>query len=193
MRMLIILSASAPRANGRRRRYNGEMTKKHLLLALGCIVGAAPALAVPPAPTIQAGSEILVNACTPASQATLRKTLAAPAAKVSQPAEAARLVHALLCGYRLPPNLAYLREHMARTVTRNDAATGGDDETSTVRPDAELVAALPRAGDAWGAELQAYGDEVVLTYWRDAATVETRTLAYTGGRWRIVGIGTAAD
>ncbi len=193
MRMLIILSGARACANGIWRRYNNKMTKNHLLLALCCTLGATSALAVPPAPSIQAGSETLVNACTPASQAMLRKALTAPANKVSAPAEAAKLVHALLCGYRLPPNLAFLREHMGRTVTRRDSATGGDDETATVRPDAELVAALPRAGDAWGAELQAYGDEVVLTYWRDAATVETRTLAYTGGRWRIVGIGSAAD
>src|SRR5450830_2577 len=193
MRMLIILLAAKARANGVQRRYNYKMTKNHLLLALCCTLGATSALAVPPAPSIQAGSETLVNACTPASQAALRKALQAPASKVSEPAEAAKLVHALLCGYRLPPNLAFLREHMGRSVTRKESATGSDDETATVRPDAELVATLPRAGDAWGAEVRAYGDEVVLTYWRDEATVESRTLAYAGGRWRIVGIGSAAD
>src|SRR5450830_1035253 len=174
MRMLIILLAAKARANGVQRRYNYKMTKNHLLLALCCTLGATSALAVPPAPSIQAGSETLVNACTPASQAALRKALQAPASKVSEPAEAAKLVHALLCGYRLPPNLAFLREHMGRSVTRKESATGSDD-------------------DAWGAEVRAYGDEVVLTYWRDEATVESRTLAYAGGRWRIVGIGSAAD
>jgi hypothetical protein len=163
-------------------------------LVLCCaLANYGTANAIPPVPTLQSGSETLVNACTPSSQAKLRKELAKPANKVSAPAEALRLVHTLMCAPRSAAATAYLREHVARTVTQKSAATGSDDETATIRPDSELIAALPRGGDAWGAEVQAYGDEVVLIYWSDEATVEDRTLAYTGGRWRIVGIGSAAD
>ena len=59
--------------------------------------------------------------------------------------------------------------------------------------DDDLVNGLQQAGEAWEAQLDAYTDEVTVHFWSDEASVRSRTLRFTGGKWRIVATMDASD
>ncbi|MQA36752.1 hypothetical protein [Rugamonas aquatica] len=129
------------------------------------------------------------NACTASNKAALRAQLSkSPAAD-----EVWRLTELLLCGARTPANSAYLRSHMPAKITVSNSDTGSEDQTSTVKVDAQLIDTLLGAGEARDAELRDEGNDIVLQYWPNEACVNGRTLRYTKGKWRIVAISDACD
>ena len=140
-------------------------------------VGAEPSRPVP------------ANSCSTKNKTALRAQLL----KAHAPDDAWSLAELLLCGARTPVNTAYLRRHMPPNIKVSSFDDNGKQLFSTVKVDTALIESLLATGEATETELDVSDDEIILRYQPNEACVNSRTLRYGKGAWRIAAIGDACD
>ncbi|RFP17693.1 hypothetical protein D0T25_13140 [Duganella sp. BJB488] len=129
------------------------------------------------------------NPCSTKNKSALRaQLLKTPAAD-----DAWSLTEVLLCGAKTPVNAAYLRRHMPPKIKVTSLDTDGKDEVSIAKVDAALIDSLFATGVANETELNISEDEIILRYWPNEACMNSRTLRYGKGTWRLAAIGDACD
>lgn len=129
------------------------------------------------------------NSCSTKNKSALRSQLL----KAPAPDDAWNLAELLLCGARTPVNAAYLRRHMPPKIKVSSFDENGKQLFSTVKVDTALIDSLLATGTATEAELDISDDEIMLRYQPNEACINTRTLRYGKGAWRLASIGDACD
>jgi len=137
--------------------------------------------------TIQ--GDVYDASCTASAKAALQAALAGPTA-----AEGWRMVDTLLCAPQSAASRAYVTSHATPKISYQSYSTGDEQEqASTVPLSAAIINELLAAGAAWNAIVEASAEEIRLSYYPNQACVNTRTLEFIQGKWRITAMGSACD
>lgn len=127
--------------------------------------------------------------CAATGKAALQAELIGPAA-----ADGWKLLDTLLCAPKTAASKAYVASHIVNKVSYRSFSTGDEsEEATTVAANAKLIDELLAAGAAWNATITASSDEIQLSYYPDEACINSRTLEFAQGKWRVTAVGSACD
>lgn len=100
----------------------------------------------------------------------------------------------MLCAPQSAASRAYVTSHATPKISYQSYSTGDEQEqASTVPLSAAIINELLAAGAAWNAIVEASAEEIRLSYYPNQACVNTRTLEFIQGKWRITAMGSACD
>lgn len=157
-----------------------DQDEHYLLIAGGKLLLSHPL-------TIQ--GDVYDASCTASAKAALQAALAGPTA-----VEGWRMVDTLLCAPKSAASKAYVACHAARKISYESYSTGDEQEqASTVPLSSAIIDELLAAGAAWNATVEVNAEQIRLSYYPNEACVNTRTLEFIQGRWRLTTMGSACD
>lgn len=160
---------------------------------MSAISSATAETAPPTLPTLVVQGDEYASACTPANRATRQQDLGTQLGNAAKAADASTLIETLLCEKKSVAARALLGARMSKRVPMMSAGTGDIDRAERATVTTELIDSLQREGEAWDAELTMTPTEIKLKYMPNEACIQSRTLRFGQGKWRIVGLGEACD
>ena len=132
------------------------------------------------------------SACSKTALATLKKQMFEE--KFEKEQELWRLVQIILCGDPTAANVRAIRNAVTARISTLNEGTGQDPVTETLRKrDVNVRDRFFKQGVAYSASVSRDGKGAGLSYHTDEACVEGPDFKIIGGKWRIVGLGSACD